>query len=77
MVALGRHALRRCLSAASGAPGWRTAALEGRSVLRLEGADVYTFLQARAQRALPPLPPPVRAGGRGAELTRAPPYRAW
>ena len=51
MVAL-RHAARRCASAAAGAPfAWRTAALEGRSVLRLEGADVFTYLQARPFRS--------------------------
>lgn len=52
MVAL-RHAARRCVSAAAGAPTWLSppAALEGRSVLRLEGADVFTYLQARPFRS--------------------------
>jgi hypothetical protein len=46
MVAPLRHAARRCASAAA-PPAWRTVALEARGVLRLEGADVLPFLQAR------------------------------
>jgi hypothetical protein len=41
------RALRHCSSSASGGSTWRSGALEGRSVLRLEGADVFPFLQAR------------------------------
>lgn len=33
---------------------WHTTPLEGRSVLRLEGADVFTFLQASAGSVAPP-----------------------
>jgi hypothetical protein len=68
MVALV-GAARRCLSAAAG--GWHTAALEGRSVLRLEGADVYTYLQAR------PAAGGARASAPAARASPAPFSRAF
>jgi hypothetical protein len=48
-----RRAARRFASAASAPPppAWRTVALPARALLRLEGADVYTFLQARVRAA--------------------------